>query len=491
MKKYIIIIVSCVSLSGTALAQNAHDALLFSRHYAGGTARSAGMSGAFGALGGDVSALSTNPAGLAVYRGTEFTFTPALNIASTNANYDGVRFRDNDTRFIFNSIGYVFTRNRHNETGLMSINFGFAYNRLSDFNSAGYVRKQSASSSLLDEFVLHANRNNGLNPFYEGLAWDVNAIWDDDGEFIHDYILEGRYGQPLFRSMSYRGGIGEYGFSMGLNFNHNLYFGATLGIQELSYRERFIHEESPGSGFEFLNNFRFSDEYTVNGWGLNFKAGVIYRPIQMLRLGAAVHTPTRLWLRPYHLTSMGTTFNKSPLDDGTRRFYYETESDPSERYQLTTPWRFNFSAATVIGSVGIVSVDVEYVDYKKNIITPRRDYDFENAEITVLLRPAVNVKTGAEFRLGPLFLRGGMAIYGNPYNKNQFDADIQKTLTSTISYSAGIGFRNRDFYIDVAYSFMKQPERIINLYEFDHNWFEYARIRTNNNKALVTFGFRF
>ena len=495
MKKYIIIsVVSCISLSGAALAQTASDALLFSRHYAGGTARSAGMSGAFGALGGDISVISTNPAGLAIYRGTEFSFTPALNIATTIAEYDD-KFKDNDTRFIFNSLGYVFTRNMHNEKGLISVSFGLAYNRLSDFNGAAYVKKRAASSSLLDEFALYANLYpNDPDPFYEGLAIDVNAVWEENGEFINDYILEGIYGQPLSRTMNYRGGIGEYGFSMGLNFNHNLYFGATIGIQELYYRERYDHRESPG--FDLLDNFRFIQNYTVNGWGVNFKTGIIYRPVPMLRLGASVHTPSHLWMKEELQTDMETIFNNPPLENDTRtRFVDGTFLEPPEKYQLTTPWRYSFSAAAVIGKIGMIGADVEYVDHKNTAILPRSDNDFENNEISLLLKPVVNVKTGAEIRLGPINLRGGVAFYGNPFDKNQItDETIRQTLKNTISYSAGIGFRNRDFYMDAAYTFMKQPRRIYDLYEFEaggRTWYESAKLQTNYSKALVTFGFRF
>jgi len=516
MKRIIIIsVISCAAWINNTMAQSADDVMLFSRYYSGGTARSAGMSGAFGALGGDMSALSTNPAGLAVYRGSEFTITPAMNFAGTNAEFVVPntssqfklgKFNEKSARFMLNNLGYVYTKNLYNEKGLQSFNFGIAYNRMSDFNSKAYLRKEAATSSMLDEFVYYANGwdnygrpltesqlTSGTSAFYEGLAWETYAIDFDkeNNEYFSDYNDFG-YGQPLYRSMNSRVNVGEYALSLGLNFNHSLFFGATLGIQDVYYRNYYFHEEKPD--FEYMRDFNFSEEYTISGVGLNFKTGVIWRPIQMLRLGAAIHTPTHLWLKPYMLTGMETSWNKSPADDGSKHFYYETESEPSEKYRITTPWRYSMSAATVLGNRGVVDVDVEIVDYRNSSILPKSDYDGENDGISSDFKTAVNVKGGGEVRLGPVYLRGGMAFYGNPYNKNQFDADIRKTLKGTMSYSAGIGFRKRDFYMDAAYIYMKHPQRITNLYlsynDYDA-WYEQAKLQTTSSKVVLTFGFRF
>jgi hypothetical protein len=512
MKTFIISIISCVVWIGAISAQSANDAFLFSRFYAGSTARATGMSGAFGALGGDLSVLSANPAGLAVYRGSEFTFTPGFVFTNTNARYAGNAFTEKNMHFSINNIGYVFTKNRYNERGLQSISFGMAYNRLSDFNSDTHVKQQMAKSSLLDEFLWYANGldgngipvdKNSLHDFYEGLAYDTYAIdWDDDNNvkaYYSDYTNHG-YGQPLYRTMSTRGGIGAYDFSIGLNFNHKFFWGASLGLQNIRFQEYWYHEETPG--FDFMKSFNFTDEYTANGFGINFKTGVIYRPIQALRFGAAIHAPTYLWMRPYKLTKMKTYWNESPSDDGITFYHKEIEStpnDPDVNYRMTTPWRYNLSVATVIGKFGMANVDMEVVNYSNsNIKTTKSAYDKsmfdpENEDISNDLKAAVNVKGGAEFRLGPVFLRGGMAFYGNPYNKNSDsfdDPDIQKTLKGTMSFSGGIGFRARDFYMDAAYSYLKHPERVNNLY-LSHIETTHATLRPISNKIIITFGFRF
>jgi len=514
MKRVIIIgILFCIVWTGDILAQKAADALLLSQYYSGSTARSAGMGGAFGALGGDLSVLSYNPAGLAVYRGSEFTITPALAFSNTRAEYDNRAYNEKTMHFMLNNIGYVYTKNLYNEKGFQSINFGIAYNRLSDFNSNAFVKRQQATSSLLDEFVFYANGfDDGGGPwapsqlydFYEGLAYDTKAIFydSDNNVYLSDYNDFG-YGQPLYRKMSTRGNIGEFDFSFGANINHKLFLGATLGLQDIYYKEYYFHEETPG--FDYMDSFNFSDEFTLNGFGVNFKVGLIYRPIQMLRLGAAIHTPTHFWLKPYHLTGMETFWNTSPPGETDKHWFFEFESDPSERYRLTTPWRYNLSAATVFGRIGMLNVDVEIVDYSSSSVMPKSKnkiydseiiefYDDITDEISNILKTSVNVKTGAEFRLGPVYLRGGVGYYGNPYNKDKYDADIKNTLKATVTYSGGIGFRARDFYMDAAYTFTKHPERINNLYlsyDATTEWYEQAKLQTNNSKFILTFGFRF
>ena len=68
MKRFNYILFLGVSLMAiTTKAQNYTDALRYSTEELTGTARFKGMSGAFGALGGDPSAFNINPAGSAVF----------------------------------------------------------------------------------------------------------------------------------------------------------------------------------------------------------------------------------------------------------------------------------------------------------------------------------------------------------------------------------------------------------------------------------------
>jgi hypothetical protein len=488
--------------SFNAMSQTAGETILLSQNYAGGTARSVSMGGAFGALGGDISSLSINPAGIAVYHngGAELVFTPAFNYARSEI-LDAAKFRNNHTKLLMNNAGYVYTWNRHNPKGIQNVNFGIAYNRLSDFNSNSYIGVSGATSSMLDGFVWWANGGesgipeveNQLYPFYEGLAYDVYAIEYDEGtkSYYSDYEQAG-YDMPYRRNMRTRGGIGEYDVSFGINLNHNLYFGATLGLQDIYYEEYYLHREETQS--TSLDYFVFTENYIISGSGINFKAGVIYRPIQILRVGFSIHTPTHMRLKPNLFTTMDANFNKSPAPDGESTvFDSEVESD-FRKFKINTPWRYNASAAIVLKSFGLVSFDAEYVDYSKNRFQSSADFDYEyeNEIIGSDYRSIWNLRGGLEFRLGPVSLRGGIGYYGNPLEK--FDGVSDDYFKATMNYAGGIGFRRRNFFIDAAFSYMDFSKKTVKLYE-TYDGLGLINVVTDSklayHKMLLTFGFKF
>src|SRR5687768_5505014 len=105
MKKAFLLCIAALATGAGALAQNEVDALRYSQLTFGGSARFMGMSGAFGALGGDISSLSFNPAGIAVYRKNEFSFTPAFYSQSTSSLYNGTGSRELKHNFNFSHLG--------------------------------------------------------------------------------------------------------------------------------------------------------------------------------------------------------------------------------------------------------------------------------------------------------------------------------------------------------------------------------------------------
>jgi len=136
MKKFIYTIAIAL-FSGSLFAQDMTDALRYSNYRISGTARSQAMGNAFGSLGGDFTSLSINPAGAAVYRSDEFTFTTGLNNAKADGNYNGKTAFDSDFNVSINNIGYIaaIPAGQNSESGLVSVNLGMGFNRLGDFNT--------------------------------------------------------------------------------------------------------------------------------------------------------------------------------------------------------------------------------------------------------------------------------------------------------------------------------------------------------------------
>ena len=118
---------------GTAFAQSQMDAHRYAQNELGGTARYLAMGGAFGALGGDISVMNANPAGLAVYRSSEVVTT--LSLTSTNAKTDwlGSTSDQTKTKVNFDNIAYVGYFPTGNDEGIVSWNVGFSYNRLKNY----------------------------------------------------------------------------------------------------------------------------------------------------------------------------------------------------------------------------------------------------------------------------------------------------------------------------------------------------------------------
>ena len=162
MKK-VIIIIAGVLFGLVSHAQNYVDALRYSELFPTGTARNLSVGGAFGTFGGDMSAFYTNPAGLGVYRKSEFTITPGFNYSKNKADYYDHSSEDFMNKLSLDNIGFVSSYNSNKSKGLVGFNFGIAYNRLKDFNNNIIISGYNQYSSFVDYFLSYAN---GTSPDY-------------------------------------------------------------------------------------------------------------------------------------------------------------------------------------------------------------------------------------------------------------------------------------------------------------------------------------
>lgn len=148
------------------------DAYRLSQTDLNGTARYLGMSGAFGALGGDISSMSTNPAGLGIYRSSEVVTTISLSTSKANTNWNGFKADASKTKFNFDNIAYVGYFPTGNDEGLVGWNLGISYNRVKSFNRS--YRMNGAQAYSLADYV--ADLTYGIK---EGnLIYDKNGGYD-------------------------------------------------------------------------------------------------------------------------------------------------------------------------------------------------------------------------------------------------------------------------------------------------------------------------
>jgi hypothetical protein len=452
------------------------------------------MGGAFGALGGDLSAIHVNPGGIGVFRNSEINITPYLDFDKTKS-VD----KENKTTLLIGNMGIVFNfPAMHGKW--KSVNFAFNYVNMNNFNrNILQYGGLNDNSSIIDVWFSQANGNtpdelDRLDDPIPRLAYDV-ALIDLLPDSTRTYRAALADGDKVYqeRYVTERGFQGEYGISLGANYDDKLYIGATLGMQTIEYKYFSEYRERVKNTTTHLDEFYYTGIFESAGSGINLKVGAIYRPLPTVRVGLAIHTPTYYKLSAYGEKILHSYFNSPPLPEEYPNATNYTNNIVSDYdYNLSTPWRLIVSGAVVLNKRGIVSVDYEYVDYlsadPKD--TFHGEYDWIRDFFKYNVRAAHNARVGAEFRANSvLSLRGGYAYWGSPYAKGDWN---EQNHIQTVS--AGMGFNLGNFYTDVAYLF-KTAKDTDYFYSYDdgEHFFSSNKIETtlHNHEFRCSFGVKF
>lgn len=477
MKRNILIISILILGSVGLTAQNEQDALRYSFLNTGGTTRSMSMGGAFGAVGGDFSSMAINPAGLGIYRQGEFAITPEFNLYSSDASYLGSSMHDTGYKTNISHFGFVLPFNMKDQnSGIKGLTFAIGYNKLKDFGQNITMKGINNSNSLVDEFVYSANHNTGWDPFTDGLAWETFLIDYDSlaGVYFSDFD-NSNYGQTQKRSVLSTGALGEFDFSLGANLSDRLYLGMTMGIQKANYTERWVHTETdPNNVINYFESFSFTNNLSVAGSGINFKLGILARPVDFIRVGASLQTPTVLKFNDSFRASMTTQLTGEPKP-------FDWSNTGEYTYTITTPLRATGSIAFIYKQLGLISLDYEYVDYTAAKLSAS-DYDFfnENEAIGQRYKAASNIRLGGELRLGKYYLRAGYGLYGNPYADGEPNAG-----KGTSVVSGGVGYKDKNMYIDFGLARSGSDQLY---YLYGNNAADVTNVHT---RFSTTLGFRF
>lgn len=469
------------------LAQNETDALRYSYLMYGGTSRSVAMGGAFSALGADFSTLSTNPAGIGVYKTSEMMFAPQINFANSTSTYNGHTSEDNKAGLALANIGLVFAgdiSNGSENPEWKNIQFGFGINRAADFNSSTIMSGDNSDNSILDVYQSYANGHEytNLNSFDTELAWNTWLLDTTGGS--NNYVKAYDGGAYQQKSTITSGGINEMVLSFGGNYNDRFYLGATMGFPYLRYVEDSYYKELDNADtIPMFNSLSVNDELHTTGTGFNFKLGMIFRVNDWVRLSGAIHTPTF-----YRMHDTYSRVIKSDLETNT---YESTSPQGVYDYKMTTPMRMLGGIAIVIKKLGVISAEYEMVDYSQSrirSIDPEYDFMDANENITSLYTVAHNLKFGTEWVFKPFSIRAGYSIYGSPFKNDLNDM-------STTSIHAGFGIREKFYFIDFAYVYSIRSE---NYYFYSPEVISNLNMTLNpvitdmvKSSFLITLGLRF
>jgi hypothetical protein len=494
MKK-LVYTISILLITCSIYAQDLTDALRYSNYKISGTARSAAMGNAFGALGGDFTSLSINPAGIAVYRTGEFTFTPSFGKSSVDGTYLGNTTTDSKYNIGIDNIGYVTTipTGSNSESGMVSFSFGLGFNKLGSFSMNALAEGAGAESSLLGYFSNNANDPKmGISQYYEQLAIDANLIYQNkDNMYVNDISID-KYGQSVQKTIDRKGYINEYLISLGANFNHKFYVGATVGIHEVYFKENAnLYEWDANDNIFYFNDLGFNTYLKTNGSGFNLKVGAIYKPTENLRLGFALHTPTFYKLNDEYDHSMSSSIT---YDDGvTEKLTVQNDKAGVYDYKIETPMKAILSGAYVIGKSGLISVDYEIVDYSKakiRAVYADDNFNKENQTIQNAYKRVGNLHIGGEYRVNKSFsLRAGYENYPSVYNTDYLNTENPNGKSTYSAISGGFGFKQGNFFFDAT---LKQImiEDYIKIYP-DPNAYEMIKNNTTQNNVIFTLGYKF
>lgn len=482
--KRIIISSVFILLGMVATAQNEADVLRYSSNYGLGTARFSGLGGAMGALGGDMSALHINPAGIGMYRFGDISFTPSLEINNLESETLGKSYTDNKTLLAINNAGFVLA-NETNDPYWKTINFGVSYNRLNTFNDNLTIRGVNPiSKSLMQDFANEAfgYAPGDLSDFSSSLAWQGFVI--DELDTIN-HVYDGRAYQGDMQQVQVAessGRLAETSISFGANYNDLFYLGASLNFQSPYYKSVTRTTETPLDVIATdLANYTYIENLETTGLGFNFKLGGIVKAGNYLRFGASVQTPTTFRLTDNYRTKL-TSELRNPFESTSQQSALSVFE-----YKVRAPWRYMASVAGILGEKAIITFQYEFSDFAsarlKNASSfSGADFDAVNTLIESGFSGSNIFRAGAEYRLTPqLYARGGFAYFSNPNKENDFtDADLNR-----YQYSGGLGYRAAAWSLDLTYQLAQYQE----LYR-TNNSADLTTLTNNRSSIILSLGFR-
>ena len=471
-------------ISAGAGAQTMYDAFNYSKSNYEGTARTVAMGNAFTALGGDIGAVSINPAGSAVARYSQVSVSPGVSISSNTATgtdqaWFGKNLRTSLARFSMPNFGFTVNFETPRISGMKNWSMGFAVNRsdtyLDDMMAAGTNMNTSNIAGLIP-LLPGQDESTAPDNEYIGITENEFLVTDDNGSY-----WEMEQGGPIDQTFARRttGSKYDYVFNWAANFSDRVFVGVNLGIISMNYSHQYYIRETAQdpsffkTGFNYL---KYSYGYDVSGTGVYGKFGILVTPFAGLRLGAAIQTPTSMTIRESWY--MAAEQNSETVGSGK-----ESSPEGEYSYNLVSPFRFNVGAAYTFGSVGLISLDYEMCDYSgmqfNEIGTNDNSaFDAVNEDIRTFMGISHEFRAGAEVKPIPeLAIRAGYgfitsAIPSDVYYENQYL--WERTEGNVQNYSLGLGYSsNGSFFADAAVRLTKYADTFIRPYEYytyDNAW---------------------
>ena len=476
MKKFNLLFISVLSMS-YVIAQDISDALTYSQDEVQGTARFRGMSGAFVALGGDLSAISINPAGAAIFNSSGGAFTLSNLNTKNDVNYYNGLSSSSDSKFDINQIGAVFIYNNTNQNSQWKkLAFTINYDKLSNFDNSWYAVGVS-NNSIDNYFLANAQglRLDEISAFPEESLEDAYASigsyygYQNQQAFLgyESYILE-----PYFNTDDHtdyfsniasgtfnqdytyitNGYNGKLSFNVASQYQDNIYLGLNLNSHFMHYdKTTFLHESNSNVG-SLVTDVNFENNLHASGTGFSFQLGSIFKITNEFRAGLTYNSP--IW---YNIREETTQYIRTIRNEGGSNIVQTIDPKTLNvfpEYKLQTAGKFTGGLAYVFGDQGLLSFDYSIKDYGSTKFKPTSDSYFasQNNLMSNTLKNASAYKIGGEYRIRQISLRGGYRFEESPYKDDSFYGDLT-------GFSLGLGYNFGKMKFDIAFD---QSDRNIN-----------------------------
>lgn len=461
------------------------DAINFGTNNNDGTARFIATGGAMSAIGGDISSISYNPAGVGVYNSSVIILTPSFEVNKSNAVFQNSSRQDFNSKFYFSNVGAVFYMKNKRFSPIRNYNLGLAMNTTNSFDSKYEFRlntKNSITKNWVNE-ALAINGNEDKEFDYDNFTFETVGAYNT-WLVNYDTTLQ-TYNTPITNEIfqksltETKGGKRDYAISMGANVLNKLYLGVTVALPYLNYtRTTILREEDKKNINGYFEDFKLTQKLKTEGSGANIKFGAIYKPVSFLRLSASIQSQTSFTLREVYTSDFETKFDT---------ISYENKSSEGKfQYNINTPWRVNAGIAFVHKKLGFLSFDYEMVDYTSTKYRFDEDYsDYEdelNNNIKKKYQKAHNFKVGAEIKVKKYRFRAGYNMQTSPL-KNDFREE--KFDFSRQQFSGGVGYLWKKISLDATYRYTMSNQ-------FELSYDGTNGIYKNNDSQLfvVTVGFK-
>jgi len=471
MKK-IILFISVFTMSFLN-AQNVTDALQYSQQNIKGTARFRALSGAFGALGGDLSAIQINPAGSAIFLNSYGSLTLASTAINNDANYFNGLSNASSTNLNFNQAGSVFVYNNYDpeSSGINKITLGLLYDQVADNADDLFISGRSNNSidryflseaqgvpldlitvrtgESVDDLYSFLGENEGFGTQqaflgYEAFVIEANDRDNPNNTSYFSNIAPGVFDQEYIQEST--GLNGKFTLNLGAQVNQDYYIGVNLNSHFINYDRTTLFTERNSNTGSTITRVDFDNRLSTTGSGFSAQIGGIAKVSDRIRLGASYESPT--W---YYIEEETTQRLITDDNIGNTSFVDPDVINIFPEYRLRTPENFTGSIAFLFNQEGLISIDYSYKDYSSIEFDADGDTFFStlNSEIDNLLDAASTLRIGTEWRNGNWSVRGGYSFEESPY-KNKAIMD-DKT-----GFSIGAGYNFGKFKFDVAYDYTQQ-----------------------------------